>query len=68
MLCHFENVKTKISIKQHKQFSHSLALLTHPFTSVQGGALNSFASLSLTLKSILAVQRTRVPGTGLQQN
>ena len=29
MLCHFENVKKNFSIKQYKQFSHSLALLTH---------------------------------------
>jgi len=28
MLCHFENVKEKFSIKQYKQFSHSLALLS----------------------------------------
>ena len=67
MLCHFENVKKKkISIKQYKQFSNSLALLTH--LTLFRVELKILLPICLWPQSILAVQRTGAPGTGLQQN
>ena len=58
--------KKKFSIKQYKQFSNSLALLTHlPLFRVE---LKILLPICLWPQSILAVQRTGAPGTGLQQN